>query len=189
MPVLEDTVDFKVATLNDLLDADVRTGVPVAADDKYKRWAFLSTGLAGMLLVGLILALVTGGGDDAGGTTSTDEVPKPPGTRALSVNAGSADLEGIVPGTKVTLYNDEDGQLIANGATVLKITETRSEVVKGATSKRVRVAVTEQEVQAVTQAQKVKIVEGESTVSPTATTAPASDAPTPIETTPTTAAG
>ena len=32
MPVLEDTVDFKVATLNDLLDADVRTGVPVAAD-------------------------------------------------------------------------------------------------------------------------------------------------------------
>ena len=53
MPTLEDTVDFNVATLNDLLDADVRTGVPVAADDKYKRWAFLSTGVAGMLLIAL----------------------------------------------------------------------------------------------------------------------------------------
>jgi len=187
MPVLEDTVEFKVATLNDLLDADVRKGVPVAADDKYKRWAFLSTGLAGMLLVALIVALVTGGGDDGGGSTSTSEFAKPDGTRALSVNAGSSDLEGIVPGSKVTVYNDEDNQIIANGATVLKITEKKSEVVKGSTTKTVRVAVTEQEVQAVTGAKKVKIVEGTTSVT-TATTAPASATPTPIETTPTTAA-
>lgn len=186
MPTLEDTVDFKVATLNDLLDADVRTGVPVAADDKYKRWAFLSTGLAGMLLVALIVSLMTGGGDDGGGETSTSEFAKPEGTRALSVNAGSSDLEGIVPGTKVTVYNEEDGQIVANGATVLKITEKKSEVIKGATSKTVRVAVAEQEVQAVNQAKKVKIVEGASPV--TTTTAPASTTPTPIETTPTTAA-
>lgn len=186
MPVLEDTVDFKVATLNDLLDADVKKGVPAAADDKYKRWAFLSTGLAGMLLVALIVSLVTGGSDDGGGSTSTGEFPKPEGTRALPVNAGSADLEGIVPGSKVTLYNEADNQIIANGATVLKITEKKSEVIKGATTKTVRVAVTEQEVNAVTGAKKVKIVEGATTVT-TATTAPASANPTPIETTPTSA--
>ena len=185
MPVLEDTVDFKVATLNDLLDADVRTGVPVAADDKYKRWAFLSSGLAGMLFIALIVSLVTGGGGDSSGETiSTDEFPKPAGTRAVSAKAGTADLEGIEPGSKVTIYSDEEGgKILANGATVLKITQQKTTF---GITKTVRVAVTEQEVQAVTTAEKVIIVEGETPTTTTATTAPASTVPTPIEPAPAT---
>jgi len=187
MPTLEDTVDFKVVTLNDLLDADVRTGVPVPADDKYKRWAYLSTGAAGMLLIALIVALVTGGAGSGSSSQakSSAEFPAPPNTRPLSVNAGTADLEGILPGTKVTLYDADTAQMIANGATVLKITEKKIPFPKGATSKSVRVAVKDQEVQAVTQAKTVKIVEG---ATATTTTAPAATAPVPIQPAPATTA-
>jgi hypothetical protein len=190
MPTLEDTVDFKVATLNDLLDADVRTGVPVAADDKYKRWAFLSTGLAGMLLIALIVSLVTGGSDSGGGNKASKEIAAPPNTAPVTVNAGTslADTD-ITPGSKVTLY-DEDGQIVASGGTVLKVTETKLAFPKGAIGKSLKVAVTGDEVKAVTAAssggRKIKVVEG-TQAKTTPTTAPAAGAaPTPIEPAPAT---
>jgi hypothetical protein len=115
MPTLEDTVDFKVVTLNDLLDADVRTGVPVAADDKYKRWAFLATGAAAMLAIGLVVALVTGGGDGGGGGTK--------------VSKSAAQPPGIESGAPVTVLN-ADGQAVGGG-TVLKITQSKASIGKG----------------------------------------------------------
>lgn len=186
MPTLEDTVDFKVATLNDLLDADVRTWVPVAADGKYKRWAFLSTGLAGMLLVALIVALVTGGGDDGGGgTTASAEFAQPANTSPVTVGASTNFDEGIVPGTKVTLY--VEGQVVASGATVLKITERESSF---GVTRSVRVAVANEQAAAVNAAisnkQTVTIAEGVQEAPTTTTTAAPSTTPTPIEPAPAT---
>ena len=109
MPTLEDTVDFKVVTLNDLLDADVRTGVPVAADDKYKRWAFLATGAAAMLAIGLVVALVTGGGDGgSSGTKVSKSVPAPPDTTPLPFLLGTDPGPGIDAGVLVTVLNPAD---------------------------------------------------------------------------------
>ncbi|MCA1843126.1 MAG: hypothetical protein LC792_08020 [Actinobacteria bacterium] len=121
MPVLEDTADFKVATLNDLLDADVRTGVPVAADDKYKRWAFLSTGLAGMLLIALIVSLVTGGGDKGGGNPATKSAKAPPNTVPFDVQVGSSVPSGLDLNAPVIIF-DVDGNAVAGG-TVTEIKE------------------------------------------------------------------
>lgn len=188
MPTLEDTVDFKVATLNDLLDADVRTGVPVAADDKYKRWAFLSTGLAGMLLVALIVALVTGGGDEdkGGGTTATEEFAQPANTSPVTVRAGANFDEGIVPGTPVTLY--VEGKVIATGGTVLKITEATNKL--GGVTRSVRVAVPNEQAGAVNAAlsngQTFTIAQGVQEAPTTTTTVAPSTTPTPIEPAPAT---
>ena len=124
MPTLEDTVDFNVVTLNDLLDADVRTGVPVAADDKYKRWAFLATGAAAMLAIGLVVALVTGGGDGGGGGTKVSKsAPPPPDTTPIDISLGAAVGTGIESGAPVTVLNG-DGEA-AGGGTVLKITQSK----------------------------------------------------------------
>ena len=124
MPTLEDTVDFKVVTLNDLLDADVRTGVPVAADDKYKRWAFLATGAAAMLAIGLVVALVTGGGDGGGsGTKVSKSVAQPPDTTPTDISLGASPGTGIEPGALVSVLN-ADGDAVGGG-TVLKITQSK----------------------------------------------------------------
>jgi hypothetical protein len=122
MPVLEDTVDFKVATLDDLLDADVRTGVPVAADDKYKRWAFLSTGLAGMLLIALVISVVTGGSNNGGGSSATEPVQAPPNTTPRDVSVGGEVPSGVDLKASVIVF-DVDGNPVAGG-TVLQIKET-----------------------------------------------------------------
>lgn len=181
MPTLEDTVDFKVVTLNDLLDADVRTGVPVAADDKYKRWAFLSTGLAGMLLVALIVALVTGGGDDGGGgNTSTKAVDAPANTSPVELPLGASVPAGIEPGAAVTLY--ADGGVVANA------TVTQVKVVKNSLGKETNNAVVHvpnDDVAAVNAARaggaKLSIQPGTQPKPTTTTTAPPSTTPTPIE--------
>ncbi|HKY76976.1 MAG TPA: hypothetical protein VJS45_12600 [Acidimicrobiia bacterium] len=189
MPVLEDTVDFKVATLNDLLDADVRTGVPVAADDKYKRWAFLSTGLAGMLLVGLILALVTGGGSDSGGSAATGKtVAAPPNTDPVDIPVGTNVPTGVEPGASV-IVNDQDGNSVAGG-TVTQIKKGSETAVK-ATRYVVVVAVPRDGVQV----KAISAAKGAGTVSlqpgtyeppTTTTTAAPSTTPTPIEPAPAT---
>ncbi len=186
MPVLEDTVDFKVATLNDLLDADVRTGVPVAADDKYKRWAFLSTGLAGMLLVALILAVVTGGTDDGGGTAATEPLPAPPNTQPVDVKVGASLPSGIERGAKVSVL-DQDGKVLASGATVTQIKEAPATYGKGTIMTAV-VAVSNddyQDVGAVNPAD-LQVRAGTLPKATTTTTAPPSTAPTPIEPAPAT---
>jgi hypothetical protein len=188
MPTLEDTVDFKVATLNDLLDADVRTGVPVAADDKYKRWAFLSTGLAGMLLVALIVSLVTGGGDKGGGSKSAKELPLPPGMGKVIINVGTS-LNGIGLGDTVSIY--ADGNVVASGGKVIKIEEIKSQYTKGPASNAVTVAIPDADVGPVNALDssgiKPQIKPGTQPKTVTSTTAPAAGAaPTPIEPAPAT---
>lgn len=184
MPVLEDTVDFKVATLNDLLDADVRTGVPVAADDKYKRWAFLSSGLAGMLLIALIVSLVTGGGDDGGGSSSTKPVAAPANTTPVDVNVGASLPSGIEPNAKVSLL-DPDGKVLASGATVTQIKEVPASIGKGINKVAV-VAVSNDDYQDVAAAKKLTVRAGVLPKATTTTTAAPSTTPTPIEPAPAT---
>jgi hypothetical protein len=187
MPTLEDTVDFKVVTLNDLLDADVRTGVPAAADDRYKRWAFLSTGVAGMLLVALIVALVTGGGSDSSASGSTKSIAAPPNTTPIGVSAGAALNPGVEVGATVSIL-DSDGKVVASGGKVLQITEAKALIGKG-TTKTVSVAVANDEVGPVNAAESaghVKVVAGTLPKATTTTTAVASTVPIPIQPAPTT---
>jgi hypothetical protein len=189
MPTLEDTVDFKVVTLNDMLDADVRTGVPVAEDDKYKRWAFLATGLAGMLLVALIVSLVTGGGSDGGGSKSTKALPLPDGMGPVIINAGT-NLNGVGLGDTVSIYDDV-GNVVASGGKVIKIEEVKSQYTKGPSSNAVTVAIPKDDVGPVnamdSSGHKLKIKPGTQPKTVTSTTAPgAGAAPTPIEPAPAT---
>lgn len=186
MPVLEDTVDFKVATLNDLLDADVRKGVPVAADDKYKRWAFLSTGLAGMLLVALIVAVVMGGGDDGGGTAATKPVAAPPNTQPVDIKVGTSLPTGIEVNAKVSVL-DQDNKVLASGATVIQIKETPATVGKN-TIKTAVVAVSNDDYPDVSAVnlEDLRVRLGTLPKATTTTTAAPSTTPTPIEPAPAT---
>ena len=187
MPTLEDTVDFNVVTLNDLLDADVRTGVPVDADDKYKRWAFLSTGVAGMLLIALIVALVTGGGSDGGGTAkASKEFPAPPNTNPVDVKVGASVPSGISLGGLASVLSE--GQVIASGVTVTQIKEVPTYVGK-AKSYVVVVAVSTDDVGAVTAAKSkgdLGLQAGKLPKPTTTTSAPAATAPVPIQPAPAT---
>jgi hypothetical protein len=186
MPTLEDTVDFKVVTLNDLLDADVRTGVPVAADDKYKRWAYLSTGAAGMLLIALIVALVTGGGSDNGGTKSTKAITPPPNTVPISVSTSTLE-PGVEVGATVSIL-DSDGKVVASGGKVLQITEAKSQFGKG-TTKTISVAVGPNEAGPVNAAETsghMKVVAGTLPKATTTTSAPPATTPVPIQPAPAT---
>ncbi|HVW31539.1 MAG TPA: hypothetical protein VHL53_03270 [Acidimicrobiia bacterium] len=184
MPTLEDTVDFKVITLNDLIDADVRTGVPVAADDKYKRWAFLATGVAVMLAIGLVVALVTGGDDGgSGGTKVSRTVAEPPDTTPLDFSLGSTVGTGIEPGAGVTVINAE-GQAVGGG-TVLKITQSKAPIGKGVVNSA-SVAVRNADLAAVNAALakgKVRLQPG---LPQTTTSTAAPTAPVPIEPAPAT---
>jgi hypothetical protein len=186
MPTLEDTVDFKVVTLNDLLDADVRTGVPVAADDKYKRWAFLSTGVAAMLAIGLVVALVTGGGDGGGGGAKVSKsAPQPPDTTPVDISLGATVGTGIESGAPVTVLN-ADGQAVGGG-TVLKITQSKAPIGKGVVN-TASVAVRNADLPAVNAAvakapTKVRLQPG---LPQTTTTTAAPAAPVPIQPAPAT---
>jgi len=185
MPTLEDTVDFKVVTLNDLLDADVRTGVPVAADDKYKRWAFLSTGVAGMLLIALIVALVIGGGRDNGGASkSTKAIAAPPNTTPISVTTSTVEA-GVEVGATVSIL-DSNGKVVASGGKVLQITENKTQFGK---TRTISVAVAPDEagpVSAASSSGRVRVVQGALPKATTTTSAPAPVAPVPIQPAPAT---
>lgn len=189
MPTLEDTVDFKVATLNDLLDADVRTGVPVAADDKYKRWAFLSSGLAGMLLVALIISVVTGGGDNGGGGGAKSAAKSSktyPNTFPVETQIGSSPQAGVELDAPVIIF-DQDGTKPIAGATVTEMKTSKSSYGK-ATVYSVVLAVPNDDRDAVTAAKvagagKLTLVPG--TFQPTTTTT-APTAAVPIEPAPAT---
>ncbi|HLJ08460.1 MAG TPA: hypothetical protein VKX24_07970 [Acidimicrobiia bacterium] len=182
MPTLEDTVDFKVVTLNDLLDADVRTGVPVAADDKYKRWAFLSTGVAGMLLIALIVALVTGGGSGGGETSkASKEVPAPVNTSPVDITVGGSVPSGITLGGLASVLSG--GQVIASGVTVTQIKEAPALIGKGK-SYVVVAAVSNDDVGAVITAKgkrDIALQAGKLPKATPTTTAPAATAPVPIQ--------
>jgi len=187
MPTLEDTVDFNVATLDDLLDADVRAGVPVAADDKYKRWAFLSTGVAGMLLVALIVALVTGGGSGSGGVKASKEVPAPANTGPVDVGVGASVPTGVALGALASIL-DFDGQVVVSGATVTQIKEVPVNLGKGK-SYTVVLAVSNDDLGTVTAARskgKLGLQAGKIPKATTTTSAPAATAPVPSQPAPAT---
>ena len=120
MPTLEDTaIDFPVTTLNDLLEAEAKAGVAVGADEeKYRKWAFISTGAAGLLAIMLAVVLVTGGGDgggESGGKAQTAQ--KPAGWSDVPL-ANIAD--GKIPAPKAGNYykvtSKADGSVLADGA-------------------------------------------------------------------------
>ncbi len=183
MPTLEDTVDFNVVTLNDLFDADARTGVPVAADDKYKRWAFLSTGIAGMLLIALIVALVTGGGSESG-SKSTKPLATPPNTTPISVTTSTLE-PGVELGATVSIL-DSNGKVVASGGKVLQITEAKTQFGK---TRTVSVAVATDEagpVSAAASSGRVRVVQGALPKAATTTSAPAATTPIPIQPAPAT---
>lgn len=188
MPTLEDTaIDFPVTTLSDLLEAEAKAGVSVGADeDKYRRWAFLSTGAAGLLAIILAVVLIAGG-DDGGGS----------GASAAAVDAKAyAGMPRRVltvtnPGSDIQLNSSVDifkgGSLIVSDAKVTKI-ERPKDAIGNAT---VEVALTPEQLPKVSEAfpkgtERATInahVPGTASTATTATTAPASSAPAPPEST------
>ncbi len=120
MPTLEDTaIDFPVTTLNDLLEAEAKTGVPVGADEeKYRKWAFISTGAAGLLAIILAVVLVTGGGDGGGDSAAKAQTAEKPAGWSEVPMANVAD--GRIPGPKAGNFyrvtSKEDGSLLADAA-------------------------------------------------------------------------
>jgi hypothetical protein len=108
MPTLEDTaVDFPVTTLNDLLETEAKAGVTVGADeDKYRRWAFISSAAAGLLAIALVVVLLTGngGGDGNGGAEAQDY----PGKVKQTVKLASPVTSDIRVGKEVSLYKGSD---------------------------------------------------------------------------------
>jgi hypothetical protein len=196
MPTLEDTaVDFPVTTLNDLLEVEAKAGVTVVADaDKYRRWAFLSTGVAGLLAIILAVVLITdgGGGGDGGGS-----VAKPKDYPGRPVK-NTVKLTGEVPSnvkadTEVSLY--KGGELIVAPAIVSQIIKPKSGSVD--TSPSVELAMTDEQGNAFikaftkgTEKGRIQAYSPGQPTAPAATPAPApatTDATAPAATTETTA--
>jgi hypothetical protein len=120
MPTLEDTsVDFPVTTLSDLLEADAKAGIAVGADeDKFRRWAILSTAAAGLLAVLLVVSLVTGSGGKESSASSGD-VKAYPGRQLLNVRLQSVTPD-IKQDAKVIVYGP-DGAPVTNDAIVARV--------------------------------------------------------------------
>jgi hypothetical protein len=120
MPTLEDTaVDFPVTTLNDLLEVEAKAGVTVGADeDKYRRWAFISSAAAGLLAIALVVVLLTdsGGGGDAGAAKAKDYEGRP---LKQTVKLATPVTSDIQVGKEVSLY--KGSELIAAPVIVSQI--------------------------------------------------------------------
>lgn len=125
MPTLEDTaVDFPVTTLNDLLEVEAKAGVTVGAEeDKYRRWAFISSAAAGLLVIALIVVLLTDSGGGGGDKAEAKDYEGRPlkQTVKLATNVTS----DIQVGEEVSLYKGSD--LIAAPVIVSRIIEPKSE--------------------------------------------------------------
>ena len=120
---VEDTpVDFPVTTLSDLLEAEAKAGVAVGADeDKYRRWAFLSTGAAGLLAIVLAVVLITGGGDGGDGSESNQAqtAEKPSGWAEVNLTVPESKLSGYKAGDFVEVTSPESGVLVKAGKLTL----------------------------------------------------------------------
>lgn len=120
MPTLEDTaIDFPVTTLNDLLEAEAKSGVPVGADEeKYRKWAFISTGAAGLLAIILAVVLVTGGGDSAGDSEGKAQTAdKPVGWSDVPLpNVADGKIPAPKAGRYYRVTSREDGAVLADAA-------------------------------------------------------------------------
>ena len=125
MPTLEDTaVDFPVTTLNDLLEVEAKAGVTVGADeDKYRRWAFISSAAAGLLAIALIVVLLT----DSGGGSDTAKAQDYEG-RPLKgvVKLATTVTSDIEVGEEVSLYKGSD--LVAAPVIVSRIIEPKNDL-------------------------------------------------------------
>jgi hypothetical protein len=147
---LEDTaIDFPVTTLNDLLEAEAKAGVTVGADEeKYRRWAFISTGAAGLLAIILAVVLITGGGDKGGGESKTETADAPPNTRPVPLTVPESSLDNPKAGEYWDVVSSVDGtttELVKAG----KLTSIK-EAGESGTVKRIAIvlAVTPEEAQA-----------------------------------------
>ena len=119
MPTLEDTaIDFPVTTLNDLLEAEAKAGVTVGADEeKYRKWAFISTGAAGLLAIMLAVVLVTGGSDSGGGEAKAQTAEKPADWRNVSFpNVAENAIPDAKAGNYYSVSSKEDGSVLADAA-------------------------------------------------------------------------
>lgn len=183
MPTLEDTaIDFPVTTLNDLLEAEAKTGVPVGADEeKYRKWAFISTGAAGLLAIILAVVLVTGGGKSGGGDESKPETAeKPAGWSEQTFNVSSkGKIGGAKAGDYVKVSSTETGAVLVKAGIVTYLAEVE---VRGVETIEFRLAFPPEEESALTTADRTKLLYQKLDGPPsqpaqtTATTAPAAPA-------------
>src|SRR2546423_3916447 len=108
--VEDDSREFRLALLNDLVDAEGRAGAaPVAATgpDRYRVLFFGAAGTAGILAVTLIMVLVFGGGSGSKSDTKTAKKPAvatTPGFVTTSVNVIDTRVpENVGPHTRGTV--------------------------------------------------------------------------------------
>jgi hypothetical protein len=190
---LEDTaIDFPVTTLNDLLEAEAKAGVTVGADEeKYRRWAFISTGAAGLLAIMLAVVLITGGGDSGGGDESKPQTAeKPAGWPELSFNVSSeGKIGGAKPGDYVKVSSTETGAVLVKAGIVTYLGKVE---VRGVESIEFRLAFPPEEEAALTTADRSSLLyqkldspppsqpaEATTTTAPAAPAAETPSAPTP----------
>ena len=187
MPTLEDTVEFKAITLNDLLEADAKSGVgPVGGDDsKYRLWFLVSSAAAGIFAVLFVAALITGG-KSSGGSGSAAKLP--PNTRPASVTVPESQVvSGIGPNSEIAVL--KGNTVLIGSAKVIKIRDGGTAIGSTGKLKIVEFAVTEPQQLKLTAAgaKGLSITSGPlqetaSTEAPPATTqatTPAGESPTP----------
>ncbi len=187
MPTLEDTaVDFPVTTLNDLLEAEAKAGVTVGADeDKYRRWAFISSAAAVLLAIALVVVLLTGGGggDGDGAAKAQDYAGRPV---KQTVKLATPVTSDIRVGKEVSLY--KGSELVIAPVIVSQIIESKSPI---DTAQSVELAMDDQQSAAFLTAFPKASDKGRLQIyrpgQPTAPTAPTPDSTTPASTTETTA--
>jgi hypothetical protein len=109
MPTLEDTTEFQVSTLNDLLEADAKAvAIPSEGEARYRSWAFLSTAAAALLAILLVVSLVThrGGGAGGGATAKAKDYPGNPVKQQVKLSTNVP--TNVHVGDQVTLLKGSD---------------------------------------------------------------------------------
>jgi hypothetical protein len=179
MPTLEDTVDFKAITLNDMLEADALGGVgPVGGDDsKYRLWFMVSTAAAGIFAILFVVTLVTGGGGGGGSGSSKSIKLAADQTPFLVETGGPVDLK---PGQLVSITQGK--AVLVSGIPFIKVTGAKKNPLTGDTT-IVSVGVTKAQIAKLNGQKNLSIAPTVLDVTPetTATTlgAPAGESPTP----------
>jgi hypothetical protein len=133
--VEDDSREFRLALLNELVDSEGRTGPGAAAPppgpDRFRVLFFGAAATAGILALTLILVLVTGGGsgskkeEETSTTTSTTvTVATTPGFVTTSVNViDTRVIAGVGPNSRVD-FTKGDGSLVAANVLVVSVRRT-----------------------------------------------------------------
>lgn len=174
---LEEAKDFKVVTLGDLLEVDARAGAAVGGvvDDRYRKWAFVSTVAAALFAVMFVVALATGGGDDGGGGSSAKakSIEAPAGTSPFPLTVGTNALPNPEVGQKYSIR--ADGELLAPAASLISLKETK---VGSFPQLEISLALTDAELASVSAVDKKDLTFAGAVSQPAATdTAPPAEAP------------